>query len=181
MPQRADKTTMRKLMTGVTLGAVAGLLLIFAIPSYNHGEASVAGSKARDFSFEMNGKQMQLTDMRGTVVIVNFWASWCPPCVDETPSLIALQKEIAPKGATVLGISIDEDANAYSQFLEAHQIDFPTYRDPSQKIATEYGTHMWPETYIIGRDGRIARKLVGEQDWMSPEMTAYFTSLLQNN
>jgi len=181
MPQRAGKTTMRKLMTGVTLGAVAGLLLIFAIPSYNHGEASVAGSKARDFSFEMNGKQMQLTDMRGKVVVVNFWASWCPPCVDETPSLIALQKEIAPKGATVLGISSDYDEQSYAHFVQTSGIDFPTYFDGARTISAEYGTYVYPETYIIGRDGRIARKLVGEQDWMSPEMTAYFTSLLQNN
>jgi cytochrome c biogenesis protein CcmG, thiol:disulfide interchange protein DsbE len=181
MKQKASKTTMRKIMSGVTLGAVAGLLIIFAAPSYNHGEASVAGSKAKPFSFELNGKQMQLSDFRGRVVVLNFWATWCPPCVDETQSLIALQKEIAPKNATILGISIDDDAQAYQQFLQAHKIDFPTFRDPSEKIASEYGTHMWPESYIIGRDGRILRKLIGEQDWMSPEMTAYFNSLFQNN
>lgn len=172
---------MRKIMTGVTLGAVAGLLTIFAAPSYNHGEASVAGSRAKPFSFELDGKQMQLSDYRGRVVVLNFWASWCPPCVDETPSLIALQKEIAPKNATVLGISIDDDAQAYQQFLQARGINFPTFRDPSEKIAAEYGTHMWPETYVIGRDGRILRKFISEQDWTSSEMTAYISSILQSN
>lgn len=172
---------MRKIMTGVTLGAVAGLLTIFAVPSYNHGEPSVAGSKAKPFSFELDGKQMQLSDYRGRVVVLNFWATWCPPCVDETESLVALQKEIAPRNATVLGISIDDDAQAYQQFLQAHKIDFPTFRDPSEKIAAEYGTHMWPETYIIGRDGRILRKFISEQDWTSSEMTAYINSLLQSN
>lgn len=168
-------------MTGVTLGAVAGLLLIFAIPSYNHGEASVAGSKAKDFSFELNGKQMHLADMRGKVVVLNFYAYWCPPCVEETPSLIALQKEIAPKNATVLGISSDYDEQSYAHFVQTSGIDFPTYFDGSRKISAEYGTYVYPETYIIGRDGRIVRKLVGEQDWMSPEMTAYFNSLLSSN
>ena len=181
MEQRAPKTTMRKVATGVTLGAVAGLLLVFAVPSYNHGEASIAGSTARPFSFELDGKQMQLSDYRGRVVILNFWATWCLPCVEETQSLVALQKEVAPRNATVLGVSIDDDAQAYQQFLVDHKIDFPTFRDPSEKIATAYGTHMWPETYIIGRDGRIVRKFIGEQDWTSPEMTAYINSLFQNN
>lgn len=172
---------MRKIMTGVTLGAVAGLLLIFAIPSYNHGEASVAGSKAKDFSFELNGKQMHLADMRGKVVVLNFYAYWCPPCVEETPSLIALQKEIAPKNATVLGISSDYDEQSYAHFVQTSGIDFPTYFDGPRKISAEYGTYVYPETYIIGRDGRIIRKLIGEQDWTSPEMTAYFNSLLSSN
>lgn len=176
-----SNSILRKVISGVTLGAVAGLLILFAVPSYNHGEASVAGSKAKPFSFDLDGKQMQLSDFRGKVVVLNFWATWCPPCVDETQSLVALQKEIARRNATVLGVSIDDDAQAYQQFLQTYKIDFPTFRDPSEKIATAYGTHMWPETYIIGRDGRIARKFIGEQDWTSPEMTAYFNSLLSSN
>jgi cytochrome c biogenesis protein CcmG/thiol:disulfide interchange protein DsbE len=177
----ASKTTMRKVFTGITLGAVAGLLIIFAAPSYNNGEASVAGSVAKQFTFDLNGKQMQLSDLRGKIVVLNFWATWCPPCVDETPSLIALQKEIAPHNATVLGVSVDDDSQAYHQFLQDHKIDFPTFRDPSEKIAAEYGTHMWPETYVIGRDGRIVRKFIGEQDWTSPAMTSYIQSLFQSN
>jgi cytochrome c biogenesis protein CcmG, thiol:disulfide interchange protein DsbE len=177
----ASKTTMRKVFTGITLGAVAGLLIIFAVPSYDNGEASVAGSVAKPFSFALDGKPMKLSDMRGKIVFLNFWATWCPPCVDETPSLIALQKEIAPHDATVLGVSVDVDSQAYHQFLQDHKIDFPTFRDPSAKIATAYGTHMWPETYIIGRNGRIVRKFIGEQDWTSAEMTAYINSLFQTD
>ncbi|MHB8755580.1 MAG: TlpA family protein disulfide reductase [Candidatus Acidiferrales bacterium] len=171
----------RKILTGITLGAVAGLLILFASPSYNQGEPSLAGSTAKQFSFVENGKQMQLSDLRGKVVVLNFWATWCPPCVDETPSLIALQREIAPKGGTVLGISVDDDAQAYAQFVRANGVNYPTYRDPSAEIAASYGTSMYPDTYIIDRHGKIARKLVGAQDWTSPEMTAYFNSLLAKN
>ena len=171
----------RKILTGITLGAVAGLLILFARPSYNQGEPSLAGSTAKPFSFEENGKQMQLSDLRGKVVVLNFWATWCPPCVEETPSLIALQREIAPKGGTVLGISVDDDAQAYAQFVQANGIDYPTYRDPSAEIPASYGTSMYPDTYIIDRHGKIARKLVGAQDWTSREMTAYFNSLLAKN
>lgn len=172
---------MRKILTGITLGAVAGLLILFASPSYNQGQASPAGSVAKPFSFEIGGKQMQLSDLRGKVVVLNFWATWCPPCVEETPSLIALQREIEPKGGTVLGISVDDDAQAYAQFVQSNGIDFPTYRDPTKKISEEYGTYMYPETYIIDRHGKIARKIIGAQDWTAPEMTAYFNTLLAKN
>jgi len=169
---------LRRIFTGVTLGAAAALLIIFSIPSYNQGEPSPAGMMAQQFSFVLDGKPMQLSDYRGKVVVLNFWATWCPPCVDETPSLVALQRSIEPKGGTVLGISVDTDAQAYTNFVQRNAIDFPTYRDPSAKIAEEYGTFMYPETYIIDRRGRIARKIVGAQDWTSPEMKRYLDSVL---
>ena len=171
----------RKILSGVTLGAVAGLLILFAIPSYKYGEASPAGSVAKPFSFELNGKPALLSDLRGKVVVLNFWATWCPPCVEETPSLVALQREIESKGGVVLGVSVDKDAQAYTQFLQTSGIDYPTYRDPDSKIPSEYGTFVYPETYIIDQQGKIARKLVGAQDWTSPEMTAYLNSLLSKN
>jgi len=121
---------------------------------------------------------MRLADLRGQVVLVDFWASWCPPCVDEAPSLNALQQRIASRGGTVLGVSIDDDESAYQTFLKTYQVSFPTFRDPSKKIETDYGTSMIPETYVIDRNGKIDRKLVGAQDWTSPEMMAYLDSVL---
>ncbi len=176
----------RKLFTGVTLGAVAGLLILFASPSYKEGQASPAGTVAKSFSFQIGGKEASLSDLRGKVVILNFWASWCPPCVDETPSLNRLQTWIAPRGGMVLGVSADTDTSAYDQFLREHRVIFPTYRDPVEQgrlsqIGLDYGTSMYPETYIVDRRGRIARKIVGEQDWTSPQMTAYLESLLARN
>jgi cytochrome c biogenesis protein CcmG, thiol:disulfide interchange protein DsbE len=176
----------RKIFTGVTLGAVAGLLILFASPSYKEGQASLAGSAAKPFSFQIDGKQMTLSDLRGKVVILNFWASWCPPCVDETASLNQLQQSIAPHGGMVLGISADTDPSAYEQFLKDHSVIFPTYRDPVEQgtlsqIGLDYGTAMYPETYIIDRRGRIARKIVGEQKWASPQMIAYLDSVIASN
>ncbi len=124
---------------------------------------------------------MSLSSLRGKVVLLNFWATWCPPCVEEAPSLNALQKRIAPLGGTVLGISIDDDPNAYANFLKTYHIDFPTYRDPSQKIPLSYGSTMWPETYVIDRDGKIDSKIIGPQDWTSPAMMAYLEAVLRQN
>jgi len=169
----------RNLKTGVALVFVAGLLALFAHPDYRQGEPSLHGRPEKDFALTLDGKPARLSDLRGRVVVLNFWATWCPPCVDEAPSLNQLQHAIEPRGGTVLGVSVDEDETAYRNFLKNYNVTFPTYRDPSKQIALSYGTTMFPDTYIIDRNGRIDRKLVGEQDWTSPDMTAYFDSLLK--
>ncbi len=169
----------RKLTSGLVLAFVAGLLLLFAHPDYRQGEPSMHGQKEIDFPLTIDGKPTRLSDFRGKVVVLNFWATWCPPCVDEAPSLNLLQQRIALRGGTVLGISVDDDDDAYRRFLQAYGISYPNFRDPSKKIALSYGTSMYPDTYLIDRNGRIDRKLVGEQDWTSPEMTSYIDSLLK--
>jgi len=173
----------RKLMIWAGLCVMIIVLVLFALPSYRQGEASVAGKKAENFSLTYHGRPQKLSDLRGTIVVVNFWASWCPPCKDETPGLNKLQKYIESRNAVVLGVSADEDPDAYARFLQTEGVLFPTYRDPSTKgsasdIARSYGTSVYPETYVIGRDGKIARKFVGFQQWDSPGMLAYFDSLL---
>src|SRR5580693_6036920 len=148
----------RKLATWAAIAIAAAVILAFALPSYRQGEASIARSK---------------------VVVLNFWGSWCQPCVEEAPGLNRLQQHIASHNAIVIGVAADEDDAAYKKFLLEHAIGYPTYRDPATKenrsaIAESYGTVMVPETYIIDRNGKIARKIIGYQDWDSPEMLAYF-------
>lgn len=162
---------------GSMLGAFA-IIYFFTFPHYRQGESSIAGKAAEDFNLTLNGNPAKLSDLHGKVVVLNFWASWCGPCVEETPGLIALQQRINSRNGVVLGVSIDEDESAYDKFVRDQHLNFPTYRDPSKHIATEYGTSMWPETYIIDRKGKILRKIIGPQDWNSPEMTAYFDAIL---
>jgi thiol-disulfide isomerase/thioredoxin len=168
----------RNVKTSLVLAFIAALLWLFVRPDYRQGEASMRGRPEKNFQFTLNGKPRMLADLRGQVVILNFWATWCPPCVDETPSLIQLQKEIAGRGGTILAVSLDDDQNAYANFLKANHVDFPTYRDPTKKTALDYGTTMYPETYIIDRNGRIDRKIIGPQDWTGPQMMAYLDSVL---
>ena len=163
-------------------GAVAlafGVVLVFALPSYRQGEATVAGQTAKNFDMELAGKPAKLSDLRGKVVVLNFWFASCPPCIEEAPALNKLQEHLAPRGGTVLGVSVDEESGTYEQFLKEHNVNFPTWRDPSKKVANEYGTAIFPDTYIIGRDGKILRKIMGPQDWSSPEMLAYLDSVLK--
>lgn len=171
---------------GLTQKAVAwcalafglGIVALFAMPSYRQGEASIAGRTAQDFPIEVASQPSHLSNLRGKVVVLNFWASWCPPCVEETPALNRLEKHIAPHGGMILGVSVDEDKAAYQKFLQEQKVVFATSLAPSKRIALDYGTSMYPETYIIDRHGRIARKVIGPQKWDSPEMLAYFDSLL---
>ena len=165
------------------LVAMVGIIVLFALPSYRQGEASLAGKQAEDFAIELNGKPAHLSDLRGKVVVLNFWASWCPPCVEEAPALNRLQKHIESQNALILGVAADEDPAAFQKFLHDQGIVFPTSRDPATSdnrspIALAYGTSVIPETYVIDRHGRIARKIVGPQEWDAPEMLAYFDYIL---
>ncbi len=170
-----------KLLSSLVLAGAAAVVLVFAMPSYRQGEPSIAGTRAPEFSMELSGKPAKLADLRGKVVVLNFWATWCPPCVAEIASLNRLHQQIAPQGGTVLGVSVDEDGAAYEKFLRDQQVGFPTYRDPSKKIPLRYGTSMYPETYIINRDGRIARKILGPQNWDSADLVGYLQALLAQN
>ena len=176
----------RKLANWAALAVAAMVILIFALPSYRQGEASIAGKTAEDFPLDLSGKPTHLSDLRGKVVVLNFWASWCPPCIEEAPSLNRLHQYIASRNALVVGVAADEDPYAFSKFLIDQGISFPTYRDPATKervspIALSYGTSFLPETYVIDRRGKIARKIIGPQQWDSPQMRAYFDSLLAQN
>jgi peroxiredoxin len=168
----------KKILRWLGLAAALSIVVIFASPSYRQGEASLAGKTAPEFTFEQNGKQTTLGNLRSKVVVLNFWATWCPPCVEEIPSLNRLQQHIGSRGGTVLGISVDQDPQAYEQFLRNQDIVFPTFRDPTKKISLQYGTSIYPETYIIDREGRIARKIIGPQNWDAPELLTYLDTLL---
>src|SRR5579863_23987 len=147
---------LRKMAGWGALVFIAGLFVLFALPSYRQGEASIAGKPEENSPLTLAGKNVQLSDLRGKVVVLNFWASWCPPCVEETPALNRLQKYIDSRNGGVLGISADEDDEAYKKLLPAEGVIFPTYRDPGVKgssspIAMKYGTSVYPETYVIDR------------------------------
>lgn len=166
-----------KMAPWCTLGFALLVMARFIMPTYRQGEASIAGKAADDFPLELNNKSMHLTDLRDKVVVLNFWASWCGPCVEETPALNRLEQHISGRGGMVLAVSVDEDPDAYQKFLGEHGVQFRSYR-ASWDLAHSYGSKMIPETYVIDRHGKIIRKVIGPQQWDSPEMLAYFDAIL---
>jgi cytochrome c biogenesis protein CcmG/thiol:disulfide interchange protein DsbE len=134
------------------------------------------GSAAPDFTIQDSDRTVSLHDFRGKTVVLNFWASWCEPCLEETPSLIQMQKMMGPK-VVLLGVDIRDTDEGYHQFLTRYHVDFLTVRDAKNKSADLYGTTGQPETFIIDSAGILRRKLVGPMDWTSPEMIEYLKTL----
>jgi cytochrome c biogenesis protein CcmG/thiol:disulfide interchange protein DsbE len=133
------------------------------------------GQVAPDFNVSDGLTSVHLANYRGQVVLLNFWATWCAPCIEETPSLLELHHDLP--SVAVIAVSIDEDPGAYSRFLLRRHVDLITVRDPDQKAARLYHSEMWPESYVIDRQGVIRRKFIGAQDWSSPEIRAFLKSL----
>ena len=122
-------------------------------------------------------RKVSLDELHGKVVVLNFWATWCPPCIEEMPSLVEMQQRMKDKGITVLAVSVDVDEDAYRRFLKDHKVDLLTVRDPSHKSSDLYGTFKYPETYIIDRGGVLRRKFIGAVDWNTPEIVEYLSKL----
>jgi thiol-disulfide isomerase/thioredoxin len=136
---------------------------------------ALIGSPAPPFTLSDGGRSVDLAQLRGHIVVLNFWATWCVPCVMELPSLMELQRRFPQ--ITVLAISQDDDPAVYRQFLLDNHVDLLVLRDPSARIPHLYGTVKIPETYIIDRNGILRRKFVSAQDWISPEILDYLTKL----
>lgn len=127
------------------------------------------------FSISDGSESVDLSKYRGKIVVLNFWATWCPPCIEELPTLMDLQREM-PQVA-VIAISTDEDADAYKDFLAKHHLNLTTVRDGQQRVSSMYGTFRYPETYVIDRRGVLRRKFIGPQTWTSPEIMDYLSKL----
>jgi cytochrome c biogenesis protein CcmG, thiol:disulfide interchange protein DsbE len=134
------------------------------------------GKPAPDFTVTDSTHTVSLHNYIGKVVVLNFWATWCPPCVEEMPALMRMQNDLGSK-VTVLAVSTDDNERAYQQFLSDRHINLLTVRDGEQVSNRAYGTERFPETYIIDKQGRIRRKLIGAAKWDSPEIEKYLRDL----
>jgi cytochrome c biogenesis protein CcmG, thiol:disulfide interchange protein DsbE len=152
-------------------------VLAFTIYAAIHERVVVAGDSAPDFTITADsGRTISPANFGGKLLVLNFWATWCPPCVEETPSLNRFAEQYADKGVVVLALSVDKDAKAYRAFLQRYHPAFLTARD--SKIHADYGTFMYPETYLIDARGRVLRKYAEGEDWSSPEIVKYVDSVL---
>jgi thiol-disulfide isomerase/thioredoxin len=159
-----------------SLLALALICLTLLSACNSGGRPPRIGESAPDFTVSDSQRTVTLSQLRGKPVILNFWATWCPPCVEEVPSLVELQKKLGDK-VTILAVSEDADQNAVNQFVRDHNVDLLTVRDPKQTANALYGTFKFPETYVIDRDGKIVRKFIGATDWTAPELVDYFNKL----
>ena len=157
--------------------AALALSLALAATGCNRGGfPNQVGSRAPNFTIRDGAQTVSLAQYRGKILVLNFWASWCPPCLEEFPSLEQLQQQIP--NLVVLAVSFDTDTDAYHQYLtDNHLTNMTIVLDTSQRSNLAFGTTRPPETYIIDRKGTIRRKFIGAQDWNTPEIQDYLRSL----
>ncbi|MGB7601447.1 MAG: TlpA disulfide reductase family protein [Candidatus Sulfotelmatobacter sp.] len=154
-----------------------GVILLGMSGCYSGSRPARIGSAAPDFTVRDAGRAVTLSQFKGQVVVLNFWATWCPPCIEEMPSLVQMQQRMKAKGVTVLAVSVDVDQSNYQRFLRDHNVDLLSVRDADQKSNALYGTFKFPETYIIDRNGVVRRKFIGAVDWTEPDVIEYLSKL----
>ena len=127
------------------------------------------GQQAPSFILPSREGKLSLEQYRGRVVLLNFWATWCPPCIDEMPSLENLKKIMEGKDFEILAVNIDEEGwPAVDRFMKQHPLTLVVLSDPLGDVASRYGTYQLPESYLIDKQGVIVKKYIGSKNWEDP-------------
>ncbi len=167
---------MRIGVDGVRKLWIFNLALMLLVSGCDRGDhPSNIGRPAPQFAVSDGAVSVDLSKLRGQVVVLNLWATWCAPCVAELPSLLELHRRMP--NLAIVAVSIDQDDVVYRNFLKRHHVDLITVRDASQQVNATYGTRQIPESYIIDRSGILRRKLVNSQDWTDPEMISFLKKM----
>lgn len=165
----------RKRRAGLT---AIGLVALFG-GCAERPEPPTPGAVAPPFELlDLDGRTHRLEDLAGRVVLLNFWATWCPPCVEEMPSLQQVADRLEDEGLAVVAISVDERYADIGPFVDRHGLRFLILHDLGKRVSRRYEVFQFPETWIIGRDGRLVSRIVGARDWSAPESLRVFRSLL---
>ena len=126
-----------------------------------------------------DGTTLKLSDLRGKVVFMNFWATWCGPCRQEMPSMEALYQRLKSQGLVILAVNSQEAPRDVSAYLQSSGLSFETVLDTSGKISRSYGISALPSSFILDREGKIVTQVVGSINWNEPRIAAAFEALLK--
>jgi len=158
----------------VTAAIGAGVL---ALALWLHGRTPQV---APDFAApDLEGQAVRLSAYRGRVVLVNLWATWCPPCREEMPSMERLHQRLKDRGFVLLAVSEDEGgAEGVRAFVAQMKVTFPVLLDPDGDVGRKYEVWGFPESFLLDREGRVVERVIGPRDWSSPEQIARIEALL---
>ena len=133
---------------------------------------------APDFELsDLDGDRHRLSDYRGRVVIVNFWATWCPPCRAEMPSMQSAWEQLEDEGVMMLGIDVGEDEDTIFQFTADYPVDFPLLLDLDSRVTAEWPVRGLPTTFVVDPQGRIVYRAIGSREWDDPELLSQVRAL----
>jgi peroxiredoxin len=161
--------------------ALAAALIFFCVAPLDAGELFRWTGKPEAPAIDLlrpDGSPLSLSQLRGKVVLVNFWASWCEPCVTEMPSLQRLRNQLGAQGFEVLAVNYMEGPARIEAFTSKMELDFPIVRDTDGSIAKSWSARIFPASYVVDRDGRIRYVLVGGADWTSQALVGKVRELL---
>ncbi len=149
-------------------------------PAASAAKGQLIGNPAPDFTLtNMTGQKVSLSQYRGKVVVLNFWATWCPPCREEMPSMEALYRKYKDQGLVMLAVNVDESGeSAVKKFLQKTPYSFPILLDSENVAQNTYGVFRFPESFIIDREGVIVEKIIGGRDWTSAGASKMLNFLL---
>lgn len=135
--------------------------------------------KAPDFTLrDVNGRTVSLSSLKGKVILVNFWATWCPPCKAEMPSMNKLYNSLKVRGLEIIAVSSDSSLSSIKDFLAKNRVDFLVLHDEKKTVTLQYKVFSLPTTFLIDRNGLIVEKYYGEYDWTDPEVRSRIEKLL---
>jgi peroxiredoxin len=181
----AEKRSRRpiRFIVFIFIAAVIVIFLQWYVSFFHlsHKPRILVGDPAPVFTFPgLDGKMVSLTDYKGKVVFLNIWATWCPPCREEMPSMEKLYQQLKGEDFEILAVSVDTSgANAVAPFMKEYELSFPALLDAGGTIQNLYGTTGLPESFIIGKEGIIEKIVIGPMDWSTPEVVRFFRNLLQ--
>lgn len=168
-----DRTMRRRLLVGFAVAVLAGARLpeAGAQPVLQPGKLVAIAKPAPALDLAaLDGTRHTLAALKGRVVVVNFWATWCAPCVAEMPALDQMRKSLADAGVVVLGVNFAESTARMEQFAKKTPVGFPLLADPNREAIQAFGVRALPATFIVGTDGRIRYTVVGEIDWLRSDV-----------
>jgi peroxiredoxin len=126
------------------------------------------------------GNAIRLSDFRGKIVFLNFWASWCPTCVVEMPSMEKLHRRFKDKDFVMIAVNLRESDAQVKSFLEKFKLTFTTLLDSTGEVGSWFAVHALPTTFVLDKNGRIIGKAMGPREWDSKEAVAFFEHLIRN-
>ena len=166
---------LKRWMAMVSLIAVVGLTAWYGMPG-KQARLEIDKPSLPFVLPDLAGKMQSLAE--GEVILLNFWATWCPPCRQEMPSMASLYNRFKDKGFNVVAISVDRDANGLAGFVREYQLPFQILHDKGSEVSHLYGVFRYPESFLIDRNGIVRHHLVGAVEWMTPEIISEIEALL---
>jgi len=152
---------------------------VFAKLSTAGFEVPTGDLPSTDFKLELlGGGPRSLSSYRGSLVLLNFWTTWCPSCREEILSMEKLYSKLKKKGFVIVAVDLSESRDVVKNFVSANKMTYPVLLDSSGDVGALYGARTIPSTYVVGRDGRILARTIGSRAWDAPETVSLFESLL---